>query len=167
MRTGSEIVPLKYVTARKVFLNACKRQGIRPGKRNPMHMFRRSKATHDMADGVPVNFIEARGSWSKGSRALQQCYISVQQRDKDNAYRKKYGVATAGAQERPTELTRCRRCECVMQASEKYCPRCGMPTSAKCLIDRDRVAKWTADLVDREMLSAMIKRIVREELKRS
>ena len=53
---------------------------------------RKSKATHDLADGVP--YIENRGSWAKGSKALRDVYLFVSQQDKDNAYRRKYNMAT-------------------------------------------------------------------------
>ncbi|MBI2971027.1 MAG: tyrosine-type recombinase/integrase [Candidatus Aenigmarchaeota archaeon] len=166
MKKSGNIVPLHYPLVRKIFLNACKRQNIRLGKRNSIHMIRKSKATHDMADGIPITFIESRGSWTKGSRALQNCYLSVIQKDKDNAYKKKYGIPVNNGHEIPMELKTCTRCHVYLENAAKFCHTCGFPTDRSIMAKMQEISKATAELVDKDMLSEMIKKIVMAELEK-
>ena len=161
IRKRDKITPLSYATARKVFYNSCKRQGIR---RLKIHTFRKSKATHDLADGVPVAYIEARGSWSKGSQSLRDCYLSIMQKDKDNAYRKKYQMPVNNGHAVPTELKRCTRCEAIMESDTKFCARCGMPANVKAAIEMKELDQKIAGLIDKDMLSEIVKKFVMEEL---
>ncbi|MCX6819615.1 MAG: tyrosine-type recombinase/integrase [Candidatus Aenigmarchaeota archaeon] len=163
MKQHGRIKNLTYPLARDLFIKAARRQGIRQLK---MHTFRKSKATHDLADGVPITYIEARGSWRKGSRALQDCYLSVQQQDKDNAYKKKYNMKTASSATNQIELKRCKRCESVMEHDAKFCPRCGMPSDEKVLAEQQEISKKVNSLIDADMLSEMVKKVVLDELKR-
>jgi len=165
MRQKGKIVNLSYGNVRKIFLNALKRQGIRKGKQSNIHMLRKSKATHDMADGVPITIIKSRGSWVKGSQALQQCYLSVQEKDKDNAYRKKYGMAVNNGHEEASPLSSCARCHATLEAKDNLCGTCGFPTSKAFAAKMQEIDKSTADMVDVNMLSEMIKKIVMESLK--
>lgn len=162
LRKNENIVPLRYETIRKTFLNICRRQGIREGKRCTIHMLRKSKATHDLADGVPLTYIESRGSWSKGSKALHDCYLAVQQKDKDNAYRKKYGMSSNGHSE-AIELKRCSRCESVING-DKFCPRCGLPVDMKTASEVDKLD--VAKLIDKDLLSELVKRQVLQEMRK-
>lgn len=164
MRKMGDVRELSYANTRKIFLNACKRQKIRVGKRSNMHMLRKSKATHDIADGVPLTYVESRGSWSKGSRALQECYLSVQQQDKDNAYRKKYGMASNNGDADKTTLKSCERCHANLGESIKFCHNCGFPTDKSIMVKMQEINKATTEMVDNDMLSKMIKKIVRAEM---
>ena len=161
IRKGADLVPLSYPTARKVFHNACKRQNI---KRIRIHAFRKSKATHDLADGVPITYIESRGSWSKGSRALQDCYLLVQHKDKDNAYRKKYGMAVSNGTLQTTELKECVRCLAKVDSLSKFCSRCGMPLDKKTFIESKEMEGKLITSITPDMLSELVKRIVLQEL---
>lgn len=160
---GERVVThLRYGTARKLFLTACQRAGIRRGKPNRMHMFRKSKATHDLAAGVPITYIESRGSWSKGSRALQDCYLAVIQKDKDNAYRRRYGMQANNGTQARRELRRCNRCQSVIDDESRYCPRCGFPIDGTAASAQNQLD--LASLVDADLLSEMVKRYVLQEL---
>ncbi|MBI4162956.1 MAG: tyrosine-type recombinase/integrase [Candidatus Aenigmarchaeota archaeon] len=164
MRKKGDVRELGYANTRKIFLNACKRQKIRVGKRSNMHMLRKSKATHDIADGVPLTYVESRGSWSKGSRALQECYLSVQQQDKNNAYRKKYGMPSSNGDVDKTLLKSCERCHVNLSENIKFCHNCGFPTDKSIMAKMQEINKATTELVDNNMLSEMIKKIVIAEL---
>jgi|SRR3989338_1199736 len=160
MRTQKTIKPLSYPAVRKVFHSTCKRQSLRKLK---IHTFRKSKATHDLADGVPITYIESRGSWSKGSKALQDCYLSIQQKDKDNAYKKKYGMPVNNDQNEAKELKRCSRCETFMDQDAKFCARCGMPKDMKTALEVQSLETKLPELVDKNMLSELVKKIILEQ----
>ncbi len=155
------IQPMSYPLARKIFITVCKKQGIRPIK---MHMLRKSKATHDLADGVPVSYIESRGSWSKGSKALQDCYLAIMKNDKDNAYQKKYNIVNNN--HTPTnDIQACERCHVYLERGAKFCHTCGFPVDKTLIAKAEELNKAAAELVDKDMLSDMIKKIVLAELK--
>lgn len=158
---------IKYVTydlVRKVFKNTCKKYNIRNGQKCIIHMIRKSKASHDIMDGVPLSYVESRGSWVKGSTAIQQCYISVSKKDKDEAYRKKYGMQTKESIDSRVELKRCSRCQAIIENNSKFCARCGMPMNMKVVAEIKDIDKETTGLVDKNMLSEMIKKIVLAEM---
>ena len=162
MKRHHAVLPLTYAAARKHFLTVCRRDGIWKGRPNKMHMLRKSKATHDLADGVPITYIESRGSWAKGSKALRDCYLSVIQKDKDQAYRKKYDMEST-SQTQKTSLRRCSRCDSVVEFDAKFCVRCGMPVDLKVALEIRKLD--LGKLVDSEVLSDMVKRHVSEEAK--
>ncbi|MFA4820326.1 MAG: tyrosine-type recombinase/integrase [Candidatus Aenigmatarchaeota archaeon] len=164
MRTQKMIKPLSYPAVRKVFYSSCKRQSLR---RLKIHTFRKSKATHDLADGVPITYIESRGSWSKGSKALQDCYLSIQQIDKENAYRKKYNMTVNNGHNEVKELKRCNRCESITETDARFCVRCGLPTDMKVVTELNNIEKKLPQLIDTEMLSELVKRVVMEEMKKN
>ncbi|MCX6818512.1 MAG: tyrosine-type recombinase/integrase [Candidatus Aenigmarchaeota archaeon] len=166
MKAKGEIIPLKYASIRKIFNRICKQQGIRKGLKNNLHMLRKSKATHDMANGVPIPFIESRGSWIKGSRALQDCYIAVMQKDKDNAYKKRYQMKVNNETANGIELKRCSRCNAIMKHDLRFCSGCGMPVDMKTWIEKKEIETKTASLIDPVMLSEMVKKVVLEEMSR-
>jgi hypothetical protein len=161
-RKAGEIAPLSYAAVRGIFLEVCKKQGMNK-THNIIHMIRKSKATHDLADGVPITYIEARGSWIKGSRSLHDCYFAVMQKDKDNAYRKKYGIAKQEKKE-TKELKKCTRCSFTMPAEDRFCARCGMPSDMKTAIEMKNVESKLPSLIDKDMLSELVKKLVVEEL---
>ena len=165
-RKKGDIEPLTYPAIRKTFLGICKRQSIRPGKKNIIHMIRKSKATHDMADGVPITYIESRGSWSKGSQALQNCYLSVQKNDKDNAYRKKYNLVKEEKKE-TTRLVSCRRCNMAMKTDDRFCVKCGLPADSKAFAEMQEAKKKInlETLIDKDMLDELVKKAVMQMLK--
>ncbi len=164
-RRNGRIDNLTYPNARKIFMTICRNQQIRPGRRNIIHMLRKSKATHDIMDGVPLSVIESRGSWSKGSRALHQCYISIQDEDKKNAYRKKYGMPSLnGHKDEPVELQRCDRCHAILESNSKFCANCGFCIDKMMREMSKRANEEVATLVDEKMLSEMVKKIVTEAL---
>jgi len=161
-RNSTTTIPVSYALARKIFITTCKKQGITKPKR--MHMFRKSKATHDMTDGVPIPYIESRGSWSKGSKALQECYLSISNQDKNKVYREKYNLAPNVKVEK-TEMSRCHRCQFLIEAGAKFCARCGFPTDLKTAIEAKKIEKQATALIDEKMLSGLIKKYVIQELK--
>lgn len=149
LRKNGKILPLNYPTIRKAFISICKRQKI--NKQNKIHMLRKSKATHDLADGVQVSYIESRGSWTKGSKALRECYIAIEEDDKNNAYKQKYGMKT-GQKETTKPMKKCLRCMSLVHEDSEFCSRCGQPTSAK-----------TVSLMG-DMLDELIKKRIEEQL---
>ncbi len=130
-------------------------------------MLRKSKATHDIMDGVPLSVVESRGSWTKGSRAIHECYIAVHDEDKKNAYKKKYGIPyeNGNKNNEQLELKRCDRCQSILENSSKFCSRCGFCTDKTMRELKKQVNEATTSLVDKDMLSDMIKKIVLEEMK--
>ncbi|MCX6818513.1 MAG: tyrosine-type recombinase/integrase [Candidatus Aenigmarchaeota archaeon] len=166
IRVGSGRNPLTYDAARMLFLRVCKENGLREGKKNNIHMLRKSKATHDMADGVPIPYIEARGSWTKGSKALHDCYLLIQDEDKRNAYKKKYKMKVTNGETNNIELKMCMRCDSTIENGAKFCPRCGMPADKKVLAEQKEIRAKVESLIDADMLSEMVKKVVLEELKR-
>lgn len=164
-RKKGYIIPLSYPAVRKCFSSICKKRNIRQGKCNIIHMIRKSKATHDLADGVPITYIESRGSWTKGSQALQNCYISILQKDKDNAYKKKYSMAIVEKESR-TDLTKCKRCESIMDHDAKFCPRCGLPSNMKVLAEMKDIDRKLVEVMDKDTLSELVKKLVLEEMKK-
>lgn len=157
-RKNGKVEPLNYGAVNRLFYKVCKRQNIR---RLKIHTIRKSKATHDLFDGVPVTYIESRGSWSKGSTALQQCYLSVQRKDKDSAYRKKYRMATSGPAQKSTELKQCKRCSSPMETDARFCMRCGLPVDSKAVVEIKDIKQENL-----ELLSELVKKKILEELEK-
>lgn len=155
---------LSYPYARKIFLNIIKKKKIRAGKKSRIHMIRKSKATHDMLDGVPIPMIESRGSWVKGSSALHDCYLAVHQQDKNNAYRKKYNIPIETDENNKTELRICPRCQFTMNEDCKFCSRCGMPANLKIANEMQETQKTTPDPLDIKNLTDIVKRIILTEM---
>lgn len=159
MKTKGKIVPLSYPAARKAFVTCCKRNKVRHGKRNHIHMIRRSKATHDMLDGVPMPYIESRGSWSKGSRALQKCYLSVVKKDKNAAYKKKYNMLP-DIDDSPTEMKQCKRCHAPVENNARFCGRCGFSADMKTAVTQQFINENISALISKEQLSELVKQFI-------
>jgi len=155
------IEPVCYGTIKKVFTNAIKREGIRSGEKNILHMLRRSKASHDLVDGVGISYIESRGSWSKGSKALLECYISIQQKDKDNAYRKKYNLPIS--EHEAPEIRTCSRCFSILD-NLQFCGRCGTPSSAKAASMQKFANEAAPSVITKKQLSQMVEQYVSQAL---
>jgi len=160
------IKPMSYALTRKIFLKIINKQNIRPGMKSIIHMLRKTKATHDMEDNVPIPFIESRGSWSKGSEALQKCYISIHNKNKDNAYKKKYNMKLSETKAQQNTLTECKRCAAKLEEGTKFCFRCGFPTDKSTIQKIQQANQQVTSLIDKDMLSEMVKKIVMESIEK-
>lgn len=161
MNKQGDVLPLQYPNIRKIFTLICKNQKLRVNQHNNIHMIRKSKATHDIADGVPIPYIEARGSWTKGSKVLHKCYILATQKDKKNAYKRKYNLPYNGIVE-TKELKKCDRCNAILDNGSKFCANCGFVVDKTLRNKAAEINKDITGLIDKDMLSEMIKKIVRE-----
>jgi integrase/ribosomal protein L40E len=160
----SYIVPMSYATANKMFDSAISKEGIKTNRKAIMHMLRKSKATHDSDDGVPIQHIEKRGSWSKGSMALRQCYLSAQQKQKDDAYSRKYGLPTDEDEKQKTELKTCLRCSTPLGGRASFCTRCGHPVSMKVAVMQQFVNEAVPEAISKSQLSELVKQYITQAL---
>jgi len=162
MKKGGIITPMSYALAQKLLKNSCKRHSIRIGNRNHLHMFRKSKATHDYVRGVPIEYIELRGSWTKGSEALRQCYLALNKEHKDNAYRQIYGLIKQEAKDDATKLKSCNRCHISMKINDIFCSRCGHAIDSKAYTERKQNEETISK--DKDLLSDIVKKIIEDKI---
>ena len=129
-----------------------------------MHMFRKSRTTHLLNVGLPVEFVKRRGRWSATSKVMERTYLRVTQDDVANQMDKLMGIKKQERKEEKEPITLCYRCN-VPWGEGNFCANCGAPKDVKADYDlQKKIAKSVSD--DKDAFSRIVRNIIREEIKK-
>ena len=116
---------LSYYALRKVFLSSAKSAGLE--KKIKTHLFRKSRGTHLIEQGLPVsNVIEMM--WANQGTRMIETYIHMSPVEQDRVMLKHAGLLTeeqSKAQERRVSGKMCSICHTHNSPTSRYCSGCG------------------------------------------
>ena len=126
-----------YQTMRRKFWELCKKTGVdKNHKKCHMHDFgRKSRTTHLIQDGVPVEFVKRRGRWSANSKVMETTYSKITQSDVSDVMDQHKGIKKK--EEKETEKVKpCPKCNTPLPPKGKFCMNCGAPRDVKAECDK-------------------------------
>jgi len=117
---------LSYYAIRKVFLNAAAGAGVE--KKVKTHLFRKSRGTHLIEQGLPVsNVVELM--WANQGTRMIETYIHMSPVEQDRVMLKHAGMISdeeSKAQERRISGHICMICHTQNSPTSRYCNQCGV-----------------------------------------
>lgn len=118
--------PLKYNAMREVFLNAAKIAKVE--RKIKTHLFRKSRGTHLIEQGLPVSNVKELLWANQGTRMIET-YIHMSPLEQDRVMLKHAGLisdAESKAQERRVKGLVCPNCHFQNSPTARYCSSCGI-----------------------------------------
>jgi integrase len=118
--------PLSYYAMRKIFINAAKVANTE--KKIKTHLFRKSRGTHLIEQGLPIsNVIELM--WANQGTRMIDTYIQMSPVEQDRIMLKHAGLISdeqSKAKERRISGTMCPLCHYQNSPTARYCAGCGV-----------------------------------------
>ncbi len=115
--------PLQYGTVRRVLKNLTARTGIQ--KRITPHIFRHSRITHLINDGMNESVIKLM-MWGNINTDMFATYAHITGNDIDRAVLGSYGIVQEGKKDEKTlEPVQCPKCSTINAPGARYCYLCG------------------------------------------
>jgi len=116
--------PLIHNTVEKQLQRIAKKAGVK--KYITPHIFRHSRITHLIKDGVSESVIKLM-MWGTINTSMFQTYAHLAGKDIDSEMLRSYGIATAD-EDKPTRLEprQCKNCHTINAPTSSYCSICGL-----------------------------------------
>jgi len=150
--------PLTHASIQKQLKRLAARAKIE--KHVTPHIFRHSRITHLIKEGVPESVIKLM-MWGNVGSVMFQTYAHLAGTDIDSAILKSYGI-TAPNGERPQETRlephQCTHCYTVNAPTSNYCSSCGRPLNPEIAMKLDEKVKMARDSPDYQELLARLKK---------
>ncbi|HJJ32676.1 MAG TPA: tyrosine-type recombinase/integrase [Methanocorpusculum sp.] len=124
-----EHLPLTYTTIAKIVKETALRAGIE--KHITPHIFRHSRITHLIQQGVPETYIK-KMMWGTTTTNMFQTYAHIVNTNLDDCMAELHGIERPKTDicrkyERTLEPRQCHRCGTINTPTAIYCEVCGMP----------------------------------------
>ncbi|KAF5071315.1 Tyrosine recombinase XerC [anaerobic digester metagenome] len=116
--------PLTYATMAKQMQVIAKRAGI--SKHLTLHLFRHSRITHLVREGVPIPVVGML-FWGDPTARELETYLHLVNTDVDRAMLAHYGIKSERSLEpERVEVHECPRCHTIAGPGIRFCGRCGL-----------------------------------------
>lgn len=127
-------------------------------KRVNLHLFRHSRVTHLMREGVSESVIKMMMWGSVNARSFSN-YAHLAGTDIDREMMKLYGIEAEFADKKEKSLTPviCSRCQEICSPTNRYCPSCGMALGEEAIDCDERLRAWLMD--NKAYLSAYLNKM--------
>jgi site-specific recombinase XerD len=145
-----------------------RRIGNRAGieKHITAHVFRHSRITHLITDGVNESVIKLM-MWGSLTTKMFDTYAHLTGNDIDNELLRNYGLARSdskAAKKESLEPVQCRHCNTINSPMSAYCSTCGLELNKDA---KDKIEAMEKDVDEHpEILKAMIDKAIEEKMSR-
>lgn len=131
----------QYNSIRKILERAISKTTIT--KKVNLHLFRHSRITHLMQEGVSNSVIQMV-MWGTLNSPSFTTYAHLTGIDVDREMCKLYGVETAITSKKEKSLTPiiCSRCKEICGPTTRFCPSCGQPLNSETINEYDDLQDW-------------------------
>jgi hypothetical protein len=136
------------------------RMALRAGitKRVNPHVFRHSRITHLVREGISESVIKAVAWGSQDSRMLKT-YLHLTGQDVDNEMLRLYGIDVPGKKkERGLKPHQCGHCSTINPPTSNYCSTCGHPLDPVTAMKLDAKVQMARDSPDYQELLTRLKK---------
>lgn len=136
---------LNYQALAKILSELVKKAGIE--KRVTLHLFRHSRITHLIQQGVNESVIKMM-MWGTVDAHCFATYTHLAGMDVDREMLKLYNISevvTEKPADKKLEPKICPNCQEINGPTAKYCPICGVPLDSDSIQDRDHFVRWLFD----------------------
>ncbi|WP_067048118.1 site-specific integrase [Methanofollis ethanolicus] len=154
--------PLQYATAAKILTTLAERAGVK--KRVTPHLFRHSRITHLITQGVTESVIKLM-MWGNLSTDMFQTYAHLAGADIDREILGHYGVTVAAeAADQGLEPRECPECHTINAPTARYCTTCYRSLTGE---STATIAGMEADIVAHpQAIRAIVEEMINEKKKR-
>lgn len=154
--------PLTHGTVAKQLKRIANRAGIK--KRITPHVFRHSRITHLIKEGVSESVIKLM-MWGNLTTNMFQTYAHLTGNDIDSEILRKYGISAEVKPDTDVKLEprQCPHCQTINSPISKYCSLCGRPVIEEAVTNQEEVQKFV--LTHGDELKAYIDARVRDEMR--
>ncbi len=115
--------PLSYTTLRAIVRRNIARAGLT--KTGGLHLFRHSRITHLLQQGVPESVVKMM-MWGSISSQMLSAYAHLVNTDTDREILRISGIEDPGAKPAPRlSPTQCPQCATICGPTTRFCPECG------------------------------------------
>ena len=139
------------------------KQKIKLQKKLHPHALRHARASHLASTLTHAELCQFFG-WTMAS-AMPNVYIHINGETIERKLLEDYGIVDDEAKvEEKLKMLPCPRCTFANLPNGSLCSNCGLPLNDESAMRAEKIQKETTNLVDKNMLSEMIKKIVLEEM---
>jgi integrase/recombinase XerD len=127
--------PLSYTTLRAAVRRNIARAGL--GKPGGLHLFRHSRITHLLQQGVPESVVKMM-MWGSISSQMLSAYAHLVNTDTDREILRISGIEDPEAAPAPRlNPIQCARCATICGPTSPFCPECGLPLTEQAIVDME------------------------------
>ncbi len=135
--------PVTWAAMAKQMKEIGHRAGIK--KRITPHIFRHSRITHLIREGIPLPVVGMM-FWGDPTPRELKTYLHLVNADIDRAVLAHYGMADKEHADPERVVVReCMRCHTINGPGRTACVKCGMPLDEEALLSMDDMERWIAD----------------------
>jgi site-specific recombinase XerD len=156
--------PLQYETLSKRLKSIARDAGIT--RHITPHIFRHSRITHLIREGVPESVIKLM-MWGSVSTKMFQTYAHLTGADIDAAMLERYGIAQEDEKvprERGVKPVQCPHCHTINPPGARYCAVCGRGMTLDAIDEQAQIQQFVAD--NPELLRDFLDQMIRERGRR-
>lgn len=153
--------PMQYQTIVNVIKRLTDEAGIQ--KAVSPHLFRHSRITHLITQGVPEAIIKLT-MWNNLNTKMFETYVSLAESDVEDALTRAAGLEARKPKEKTVTIRprECHVCGHLNVAPHRFCGTCGTPITIQAKISLEDTEKFIEELPEYQRLQELIEQKVRE-----